>query len=217
MPSTVARFSTRRAVGLETRIVRPFRMAEHLGGARELAVVADRERHHAVLRLIGGVGHDARMAVAEPAAALAGHQYVGGDVHQHGERRLVERDLDLLPLAGALPRVERGEDRIAGQHAGADIDDGDAVLGRPAVRLTADAHQAGLGLQDEVVAGQRGLRPARTVAGDRAAHHARRVRLEPGVGEAPFVERTELEIVDQDVGLADQTRPGFSGRRRPRG
>ena len=156
--------------------------------------------------LVGGVGHDARMAVAEAAAALAGHQHVGGDVDQHGERGLVERDLDLLALAGALARVERRQDRVARQHAGADVDDGDAVLGRPAVRLAADAHQAGLGLQDEVVAGQRRLRPARAVAGDRAAHHARRVALEPGVVEAPFVERAELEIVDQHVGLGDQPR-----------
>ena len=80
-----------------------------------------------------------------------------------------------------------------------------------AVGLAADAHQAGLGLQDEVVAGQRRLRPARAVAGDRAAHHARRVRLEPVVGEAPLLERAELEVLDQHVGLARSARRGSPG------
>ena len=85
-----------------------------------------------------------------------------------------------------------------------DVDDRDAVLGRAAVGLAADAHQPGLGLQDEVVAGQRRLRSGRAVAGDGAAHEARRMLLEPGVGEAPLLQRAEPEIVDQHVGLLDQ-------------
>jgi len=39
------------------------------------------------------------------------------------------------------------------------------------------------------------------IAGDRAADEARRVRLEPGSVIAPFGERPEAEIVDQDIGL----------------
>ena len=144
------------------------------------------------------------MAVAEPAAALAGHQHVRRHIDQHRQRRLVERDFDLLALAGAGSCIERREDRVAGQHAGADIDDRDAVLGRPAVGCAGDAHQPGLGLQDEVVAGERRFRSARAVTGDRAAHQLRRVLLEPRVGEAPLVERADLEVVHQHVGLRDQ-------------
>ncbi len=161
IPSTAARFSTRARLAAKRGSLGPFRMAEHLGGAGELGVVADRQRHHGVGGAIGGVGHDARMAVAEPAAALAGDQHVRRDIDQHGERRRIERDVDLLALAGAMARVERRQDRVARQHAGADIDDRHAVFGRAAILLAADAHQAGLGLQDEVVARLRGLGAAR--------------------------------------------------------
>jgi hypothetical protein len=61
-----------------------------------------------------------------------------------------------------------------------------------------------VGPQNEVVAGQRRLGTAGAVAGDGAPHEPRRIRLEPGVGEAPLVERAEFEVIDQHVGIRDQ-------------
>ena len=188
-------------------------MAEHLGGPGELAVVADGQRHHGVGGAIGRIGHDARMTIAEPAAALAGDEHIRSNVDQHRQRRLIERDLDLLAFAGAMARVQRREDGIACQHPGADIHDRHAVFGGNAILFAADAHQPGLGLQNEVVARLRGLGPARAIAGDRAAHHLGRVRFEPRVAKAPFFQRAELEVVDQNVGLLDQPGENLLPRR----
>ena len=144
------------------------------------------------------------MPVAEPPTSPPGDQYVGGDIDQHEQRSLEQRQLDLLAAAGVMARIERGENGIAGQHAGTHVDDGDAVFGRRPLGLAADAHQAGLRLENEIIAGQRGLRAAGAIASDRAAHRARRMGLEPGIGEAPFRQGAELEIIDDHVGLLDQ-------------
>src|SRR5262249_44387057 len=99
-----------RAVAGKALILRPFGMPEHLGDARELTFVSDPERDHRVGGPIGGIRHDARMSIAEPAGVAAGGEIVGGHVDEHRERRFVERDLDLLALAGAVARVKRRED-----------------------------------------------------------------------------------------------------------
>src|SRR5205085_3815494 len=70
--------------------------------------------------------------------------------------------------------------------------------------LAAYAHEPGLRLQNEIVAGKAGFRPRRAVAADRAADDARRVLLQPVVAEAPFLQRAELEVLHQDVTLADE-------------
>ena len=110
----------------------------------------------------------------------------------------------MLAAAGAVTRIERSQHRIAGEHAGADIDNGHAVFHRCAVGLAGNAHQAGLGLQDKVVTGQSGLGSDRAVTGNRTTHHARRIGLEPVVVETPLLQRADLEVLDQHVGLADQ-------------
>src|SRR6516164_1900320 len=74
-----------RAVAHKALILRPYGMAEHLGDARELAFVSDPERDHRVGGLIGGIRHDARMPIAEPAGVAAGGEIVGGHVDEHRE------------------------------------------------------------------------------------------------------------------------------------
>src|SRR5438094_905577 len=92
-----------------------------LAGEDFLAVLA--ERDHPVGGLIGRIRHDARMAVAEPAGVAPGGEIARGHVDEHRQRRFVQRDLDLLALAGAVARVERREDGVRCEHAGADVDD----------------------------------------------------------------------------------------------
>ena len=70
--STVVAVDHAVAVRGEARILGPLGMAEHVGEAGELRIVADADRDHGVGGAIGRVGHDARMAVAEAAAVLAG-------------------------------------------------------------------------------------------------------------------------------------------------
>src|SRR6266478_5394847 len=72
-----------RPIGRKARILRPIRMAEDRSATRELGVVADRERNHAVRGLVGRIGHDTWVAVAEPASALARRQIARGDIDQH--------------------------------------------------------------------------------------------------------------------------------------
>src|SRR5262249_12109866 len=91
--SITTRFSTRAPIAVEAPAARPLGMAQALGTAGKLPLVADADRDHAVLGLVGGVGDDARMAVAEAAAVAAGAEIVLRDVDQHGERGLVEREL----------------------------------------------------------------------------------------------------------------------------
>src|ERR671936_795707 len=56
-----------RAVAGEACILGPFGMAQHLGDARELALVSYPQRDHGIGGLIGRIRHDAGMAVAEAA------------------------------------------------------------------------------------------------------------------------------------------------------
>ena len=198
-----------RAIAAKALVLRPFGVAQNLGGARKLPLVSDCERHHGVGGPIGGVGHDAGVPVAETAALAAGDKIVRGDINQHRERSLVQRKLHLLPLARAPTRVKRRKNGIARQHAGAHVDNRHAVFRRLPIRLAADAHQARLRLQHEIIAGQRSLGPARSVAGDGAANEPRSRLLEPGVGEAPFVQRSQPEIIDEDVGFLDQPGKDF--------
>src|SRR5215831_5127534 len=101
-----------RAVARKTLILRPFGMTEHFGDARELTFVSDSERNHPIRGLISRIRHDARMPVAEPPGVAPGGEIARGYVDEHRQRRFVERDLDLLALAGAVARVERREDGV---------------------------------------------------------------------------------------------------------
>src|SRR5688572_27918540 len=89
----------------ETCGLRPVRMAEYHGALRELRVVADRQRNHAVRGRIRRVWHDAGMAVAEAPPLLARRQVIRGDVDEHCERRFVKRDFDFLTAASAVARI----------------------------------------------------------------------------------------------------------------
>src|SRR5439155_23249217 len=155
----------------------PFGMAEHVGETRELTFVSHAERDHGVRGLIARIRHDARMAVAEAASVAAGSEIARGDVDEHRKRRLVERELDLLAVAGALPRIERREDRVRCEHAGTYVHDRHAVFRRLALGFPAYAHETGFCLQNEIVAGKCCLGAARSVTGDGAAHEARRLAL----------------------------------------
>ena len=81
-----------------------------------------------------------------------------------------------------------------------------------------DRHQPGDGLDHEVVARPLGVGAGRPVAADRQVDEAAIERLERGVGEAQPLEAADPEVLDQDVGAADQApqdlahRPAFAGR-----
>src|SRR5690348_169527 len=77
----------------------------------------------------------------------------------------------------AIARHEGRKDRDGAVQAGDHVTDGDADLERAgagfAVGGSGDRHQPGLRLDDEVVAGTRGIRGPRTIARDREVNEPR--------------------------------------------
>jgi hypothetical protein len=72
---------------------------------------------------------------------------------------------------------QRGQDGVAGIQAGQDVGQRDADLLRPgaflALGAAGDAHQAAHALDQEIVAGARGVGAVLAEAGDRAIHELR--------------------------------------------
>jgi hypothetical protein len=101
---------------------------------------------------------------------------------------------------------DRRQDRRRRVHAGRQVGDCDASLlrtaARPIVALAGDAHEAADALDDEIVARAVGVRAGLSESGDRAVDQPRIDRGERGVIEAVTGQRADLEIFDDDVGLA---------------
>ena len=183
--SSASRWATRSGFARSAHRVAHSGFPEQRGELRELPVVADRHRDHAVAHRISRVRHDVRMAVAEAAARP---RRTPGDSKPRsraspGSYRTATPRRAALARCGDAPaarrvscctracpcRCRRWPRRISSARLG----------------VAADAHEARLRLQDEVVAGQPRLRPGRAIARDRAANHARRMRLQPLVRRSP--------------------------------
>ena len=130
-----------------------------------------------------------RVAVAHTARDDAGVEVRGGLVEQAGERRVHERDLDVLTVAVALAGPQGGQDAVRREEAADHVDERRADLQRAPVGLAGHRHQAALGLHLQVVGG----RPSGLVADPKAEieqhHHvgvgpASRRRRGPG-GRSP--------------------------------
>ena len=160
----------------------------------------DLDRHargleHPVRRDRGMVStRDARhLAAEEPPGALEG---------VHPDHAGQQRRPDHAPDAGRVPLVQRGHDAVGEVHAGQEVGDGYADLGR--LLGAGHRHQAALALRDLVVAGAVRLRPVVPEAGDAADHQARVELVEPLDGEAEAVEHADPEVLQQHVGAAYQ-------------
>jgi hypothetical protein len=126
-------------------------------------------------------------------------------VAQHGDRRLQQRDLNMLSLRAPFrPRGQRRAGRRGRQNAGAEVDQRGAEPRRAAVRLAGHRHHAGEGLQHVVVARSVLERPTRPVAGDRDMDQPRVQPDQPGVGQAEPLRRGRREVLQQHVAAADQ-------------
>ena len=111
------------------------------------------------------VGRDRGVAGPGPGR---GHARVHGVVHRLGHplgQRFEQRDLQRGACAGALPRVQRGQDRAERVHAARDVGHRDPGLGRRVLRA-GDRQQAGLTLNQQVVGPPVAERSAWRVAGD---------------------------------------------------
>jgi hypothetical protein len=137
-----------------------------------------------------------------------GAQVRGCLVDQAGQGRAEQADLDQLAAPGPLPLVEGGQDAGEGVQPGQHVDQRDPDLGRLAAGWAGDAHEPAGRLDQEVVAGQVGPRPA-AEAGDRAPDQAGVPLPDPLVAKAEPLQGAGLEVLDQHVGPLGQGKGGL--------
>ena len=152
------------------------------------------------------------MGVAEPPGRDAADERVLGLVHEAGEGRSEQRNVDPLTLAGdrgpsALAPDQRGQDGDRPEHPAHDIADRDADLGRFAtvlVRRAGDRHEPARGLDHEVIAGPFRGGAGRPVARDGQVDEARVQPSQRLIVEAEPREPADPEVLDQDVAALEQ-------------
>ena len=141
--------------------------------------------------------------------ALATRRRAGIEVHECRQREgrrhgIHQPDVDLLAEAGRVPIPQREENAVHGVETGQVVRDGDADAGRRTVGEAGHIHQPAFGLDDRVVAGQVLLGARLPVARDRAIDDARVERGNRVVVEAESGEASRSEVLDHDVGCADE-------------
>jgi hypothetical protein len=207
------------AAGREAWIGGQVGQAQSLTEARPLAFRAD---GHGQLP-VGGrerlVGHDVGVGVTQAPGRLAADEGVLGLVDQDGQGRGQQRRVDALPRpAVARPRQHRRQDADDTVQAGHHVTDGHPDLGRmPAggIAIAGDGHQAGRGLDDEVVARASSRWPGPAVAGDGQVDQLRSEGAERLVAEAQTVKRPRARVLHEDIGRPEQGPQDVGPLRRP--
>ena len=110
----------------------------------------------------------------------------------------------MLPPAGALALVQRGKDRSNRIKPGEEIGNRHAGALRLAIGVAGDRHQPGHALNDVVIAGAMRIGPVLPETGDRAIDKARIDLREARIIQPVFRQPADLEVLDQDIGLARQ-------------
>ena len=120
-----------RSVRREPRVARELRTPGHLAEPRELRVVPDREHEVPVRRREGLVRDDGRVGVPEPAGRDARREEALGLVRERRDLDVEEREVHVLPLAGAVAVGDGREHRGGGVHAGEEVGERDPDLHGP--------------------------------------------------------------------------------------
>src|SRR6185369_4532537 len=115
------------------------------------------------------VGRAEAMRGAEWLRCLAGEPVFGGLPYGERHRRLEERRVDVLALAGLLAVLERAQDAVGAEEPRREVGERDARLRRRAL-LAGDADDAAHPLRDEVIAAAARVGAGITESGDRAVH-----------------------------------------------
>ncbi len=102
-------------------------------------------------------------------------------------------------------RRQRGLDRDHRIKPGHDVGKGHADLLRRSIGIAGQVHHPAHPLDDEVIARAAGIRPVLPEPGDRAIDEARISGGQAGIIQPVLRERADLEILDHDVGIRDQT------------
>ena len=122
------------------------------------------------------------------------------------EQRTVEqRRFHRLSEAAALAFVQRHQDADHSVQARGHIDDGHADAGGFTLRIAVDAHESAERLNGSVVARQSAERAGRAKAGDAAVDQPGKARAQHiVVAHAPALQRADLEVFDQHIGVFEQ-------------
>ena len=190
--------------GGEPRVVPQVGPRDGVAIAAPQRVVRDGEVHPAVLRPQGLIRRDRGMVVAAPGRALARGKIVAGVVGEQRRRGVEQRDLDLLPAAGRVPRIERQGDALRRHHRGGEIGDRGADARGRTAGVAGQVHQPGLALHDQVVAGPSGIGTAAAEARDRTVDEPRMPRRHRFVVEPEPRHGARPEVLDQDIGTPEQ-------------
>ena len=198
--------TVRRAVLVagEAGVVRELGDAENLDELAELPRVAGCDDEVAVRARERLVGEEARVAVAHPERDHTAGDEGAGLVDHAGQRRGEEVDLDVLALTRRRPRVEGREDPDRRMHAGDDVEDRDPRSEGGALGVAGEAHEAGDGLDHEVVAREVAALLAAAEAADRRIDDAGVARGDAVVVEPEARQAAGLEVLDEDVGATGE-------------
>jgi hypothetical protein len=154
------------------------------------------------------------MRVAEPAGTLPRGRNDPGGQPQNRHRRIEERDIEELTLAGLEPLDVRNQDALHGVERRQAVGDRHADLGRSRFRKPGHVHQPRLALDDHVVAGLRSAGAGGAVAGDRTVNEPPVQSAHPIGPESQPLERARPEVLDEHVGVANQVLEQLAAFRR---
>src|SRR5215217_778330 len=130
------------------------------------------------------------------------------------QRRVQQVAIYPLAPAGVPALVEGGKDAQSSEHRRVLVNDSGADQGGRVALAPVDRRKAAHGLAQEVLARPIPVRTLRAVAREGAVHEVRPLLGDLLVAEAQALHRTRPVVLDDDVGLADQTPhdlPAFFG------
>jgi uncharacterized protein YggE len=192
------------AVGGEPRIGGERLQSGSLAQPAPLLVVSDGEHQRAVGRVERVVRRDRRVSVAHAARRLALGEHDPGLIGEQRSDRVEHRYVHVLPVPGRVPREQRQQDPLSGEHSRDDVHDGDAEPIRRPVGGTGDAHEAALALEHRVVARLRRAWSILAVPGERRVDQPRMRGGQRVVVEPEPREHAGAEVLHHDIGARDE-------------
>ena len=138
----------------------------------------------------------ARQAARDMALIEIPRRRIGQLVH----RGVEQADVDVAALAGAVRRQDAGQKRGRKVAAGVEVDHRQAEADRRAVRLSGQAHEAGFGLHQIVIARPGGAGVAPAIGGQVPADDLRIDALQRRIGQFQLVRLVAAQIVRNRVG-----------------
>ena len=148
----------------------------------------------------GDVGQDR----PGPLAGVPGHLVLGDQRLHHGQHRLVDGRVDHLAAAGAGAGVQGQQGPEGGEGPGQGVADGDPRAAGRRGGVAGDIAQPAHGLADGAVPGPGRVRPVLAEPGHPDQHQPRVPLGQRVVAEPPPLQGPGPEVLDQDVGGAEQ-------------